>query len=102
MEIQIWQILIVVGLFGAGLVAYFVHHRRQLQRVHGAETAVNAFLLARYAKLPMGIRINCSHDWNWPVLVFFVHPVTGIMQRLQFSFATAPASLKLIADDPIV
>jgi hypothetical protein len=97
-----WQILLLASLFGAGLIAFVAHHRRQSQRVHDAESAVNTFLLARYAKLPTDIRINCSHDWHWPVLVFFAHPVTGIRHRLQFSFATSPSSLLLIEEGSVV
>jgi hypothetical protein len=102
MENYLWQALALAFLFSAGLIVYVVHHRRQALRVHDAEAAVNGFLLTRYASLPAGIRINCSNDWNWPVLVYFLHPVTGVLQRLQFSFAAAPASLLLISEDSLV
>lgn len=96
-----WLIL-GAGLLCAGLTWYVVQYGRQRQRVNDAEAGVNAFLRERYTTLPAGIRIHCSHDLSWPVLVFFVHPVTGLVHRLQFSFAQTSASLLLISDDPIV
>ena len=102
MENYVWLILVLTSLFSAGVIAYVVHSRQQQQRVHDAEVGVNAFLLERYNTLPTGLRINCSHDLNWPVLVFFSHPVTGLVQRLTFSFVQTPASLLLISEDSIV
>ena len=97
----VWPMLILANLFSAGLVACVVHSRRQQQRVHDTEVGVDALLLERFSTLPTDLRTNFSHDLNWPVLVFFAHPDMGILQRLQFSFAWAPASLLLIADDSI-
>ncbi len=92
---------ILIGLVvGAvvGLLAYIVYRSRQRRRVYRVEKRVKEYLSGRYGKLPRPLRINCSDDLRWPVLVDFEGPGTGVRHRLQFACAGAGFSLSLLCD----
>lgn len=69
----------------AGLVVYVIYRWLQRRRVHRIEGWVEEYLSNRYGELPPSLRIACSDDRLWPVLVDFIGPRTGVRHRLQFT-----------------
>jgi hypothetical protein len=69
----------------AGSLAYVLYRWLQRRRVNRVEGWVKEYLSDRYGELPAPLRINCSDDRLWPVLVDFTSPRTGVRHRLQFT-----------------
>ena len=63
--VVIW--VAVLGL--TAVVAFIVYRWQQRERVRGVEEWVKNYLTVRYGELPSPLRINCSDDQLWPVLV---------------------------------
>lgn len=91
--------LIGVGvLVAAALSALAVYRWRQENRVSRINGWVTKYLLVRYRELPAKLRINCSHDASWPVLVDFDTPGTGIRHSVQFSCSGLPPTWFLLSE----
>lgn len=82
----------------AGLVAYAIYRWRQRRRVHRIEEWVKGYLSDRYGELPAALRIDCSDDWLWPVLVDFTGPCPGVRHRLQFSCGGTRSTFTLLSE----
>src|SRR4051794_16774442 len=66
----------------AGFAAYRWRCRRRARKVRAW---VEGYLAARHGgQLPRGLRVNCSDDDLWPVLVDYDEPGTGPRPRLRF------------------
>jgi hypothetical protein len=94
----------IAGLIGIGilaatsLAALAIYRWRQQQRVSRINGWVNHYLLVRYGELPPQLKINCSHDAFWPVLVRFDTLGTGIRHSLQFACAGPPPTWFLLSE----
>ena len=82
----------------AGLAAYAIDRWQQRRRVHRIEGWVKEYLSTRYGELPAALRIDCSDDRLWPVLVDFTGPSPGVRHRLQFTCGGTRSSFALLAD----
>lgn len=82
----------------AGLVAYVIYGWLQRRRVHRIEGWVKEYLSAHYGELPASLRIACSDDRLWPVLVDFIGPRTGIRHRLRFACDGTHSTFALLSD----
>jgi hypothetical protein len=49
--------------------------------------------------VPGRLTINCTDDRQWPVLVAFDDPRTGIRHNLQFDCAGSPSSYSLLTEE---
>jgi hypothetical protein len=83
----------------AGLVAYAIYRWQQRRRVHRVEGWVKEYLSDRYGGLPAPLRIDCSDDRLWPVLVDFTSPRTGIRHRLQFTCGGKHSTFALLSEE---
>lgn len=91
--------LIGVGvLLAASLAAFAFYRWRQETRVSQINVWVNDFLRVRYGELPARLKINCSHDASWPVLVGFNTPRTGIRHQVQFMCRGAQPAWFLLSE----
>ena len=93
------EVLIGMAVVGiAGLVAYAIYRGRQRRRVHRIEGWVKEYLSDRYGELPVALRIGCSDDRLWPVLVHFTGPCPGVRHRLQFSCGGTRSTFALLSE----
>ena len=93
---------ILIGTAAAvivGLVACVIYRWLQRRRVHRVEGWVKEYLSDRYGELPASLRIACSDDRLWPVLVDFIGPRTGVRHRLQFTCDGTHSTFTLISDE---
>jgi hypothetical protein len=96
---QSTEVLIGMAVLGVTAMAAFVGYRwRQSKRVRRVEEWVKDYLCVRYSKLPNALRINCSDDPLWPVLVAFDTPGTGIRHSLQFTCTGTYSTFALLSD----
>lgn len=93
-EVLIGMAVVVI----AGLVAYAIYRRRQRRRVHRVEEWVKKYLSDRYGELPTALRIDCSDDRLWPVLVDFTGPCPGVRHRLQFTCGGTRSTFALLSE----
>jgi hypothetical protein len=91
---------VCIGVAGsvAGVVACAVYRLRQRRRARRVETCVREYLSGRYGEVPARLRVNCSDDRLWPVLVDFSSPGTGARHRLRFDCPGAGSSLALLSE----
>ena len=82
----------------AGLTAYVIYRWLQRRRVNRVEGWVKEFLFDRYGELPAPLRIDCSDDRLWPVLVDFTSPRTGVRRRLQFTCGGTHSTFALLSE----
>lgn len=81
----------------AGLVVYVIYRWLQRRRAHRIEGWVKEYLSNRYGELPPSLRIACSDDRLWPVLVDFIAPRTGVRHRLQFTCDETHSTFALLS-----
>ncbi len=87
-------LMILVGTLAGGALAGFGLYRwRCRQRSRAVRGWVGAYLLDRFGHSPEGVRVNCSYDKNWPVLVGFDD--AGLRHRMRFHCPGGAASLQL-------
>ena len=95
---------LTMGLIGIGLlmatalVAFVIYRWRQETRVSRINAWVNDYLRVRYGDLPAHVRINCSHDSFWPVLVGLDTPGTGVRHHLQFACRGPQSAWSLLSE----
>ena len=92
---------LLIGVAAVGLTAaagFVVYRWRQQERIRRVEKWVKDYLCVRYGELPQRLRINCSDDALWPVLVAFDAPRTGSRHSLQFTCAGAESTFALLAE----
>ena len=93
--------MILAGLIGMmALVALlsFAWYRRQVrQRSQAVHQWVKDYLAIRFRGLD-NLRIDCSDDTLWPVLVSFDGPGAGVRHRMQFVCSGAPSTYALLTD----
>jgi hypothetical protein len=82
----------------AGSAAYAVYRWQQRRRVHRIKGWVKEYLSNRYGELPASLRIDCSDDRLWPVLVDFIGPRSGVRHRLQFICDGTHSTFALLSD----
>jgi hypothetical protein len=82
----------------AGLVAFAIYRWRQQRRVHRVEEWVKKYLSDRYGELPASLRIDCSDDRQWPVLVDFTGPCPAVWHRLQFTCGGTRSTFALLSE----
>jgi hypothetical protein len=92
------EVLIGMAAGIAGSLAYVIYRWLQRRRVNRVEGWVKEYLSGRYGELPALLRINCSDDWLWPVLVHFTSPRTGLRHRLQFTCGRTHSSFALFSE----
>lgn len=76
-------------------IAFAIHRRHEAQRILQVEAWIREFLVGRYGGLPDDLRINCTDDRLWPVLVSFNRKEQSTRHRLQFYCAGPQSSLAL-------
>ena len=82
----------------AGLIAFAIYRWRQRRRVHFVEGWVKKYLSERYGELPDPLRIDCSDDRLWPVLVAFKRPRDGTRHNLRFACHGSVSSYSLLSE----
>ncbi len=80
------------------MAVFAVYKWRQFTRGGRVDRWVKDFLFARYGEMPKGLHINCSNDREWPVLVDFPAPRTGIRQNLAFSCSGPTSTYSLLSE----
>jgi len=93
-EVLIGMAVVVI----TGLVAYAIYRWRQRRRVHCIEEWVKEYLSDRYGDLPAALRIDCSDDRLWPVLVDFTGLCPGVRHRLQFTCGGTRSTFALLSE----
>ncbi|MGH7172653.1 MAG: hypothetical protein ACRELG_20420 [Gemmataceae bacterium] len=92
---------VLIGMAALGLaaaVAFAVYRWRQEKRVRRVESWVKEYLRARYGELPDPLRINCSDDSLWPVLVAFDGPRAGVRHSMQFTCGGTHSTFALLSE----
>ena len=93
------EVLIGMGALGlVALAAFVVYRWQQKKRIRRIEKWVKEYLSGRYGELPNPLRINCSDDPLWPVLVAFDTPSTGIRHSLQFACGRGHSTFALVSE----
>ena len=82
----------------AGSATYAVYRWQQWRRVHRIKGWVKEYLSNRYGELPASLRIDCSDDRLWPVLVDFIGPRSGVRHRLRFICDGTDSTFALLSD----
>jgi len=98
MDISVEVLIGMAAVVIAGSVAYAIYRWQQRKRVHRIEEWVKKYLSDRYGELPANLRIDCSDDWLWPVLVNFAGPRTGVRHSLQFTCGGARSTFALLSE----
>lgn len=92
-------------LFGFAVLAivvsvlFVVYRWRQRQRVRQVTAWVREFLSNRYGQRPDALRVNCSDDGNWPVLVTFKDPHNGGRHTAQFACGGHQSTFALVSEN---
>lgn len=88
------------GMIGAfvvvAIVGFAVYRWKQHTRVRLINEWIAKYVDSHYGPCA-NFHINCSDDLNWPVLVSFDVPKTGIQHRLQFSCGSAATKYALLS-----
>ena len=93
------QVLIGIVLVGfTALAAFALHTWQQQRRVCRVEGLVKQYLAVRYHGLPGHLRIQCSDDPLWPVLVTFDGPSAGSRRSLRFDCQGPRSALSLLSE----
>lgn len=93
------EVVIGIGALVIICLAAFVAYRwRRQRRVRQIEKWVKEYLCVRYGELPDALKINCSNDPLWPVLVAFDAPRTGVRHRLRFACGRAHSAFALVSE----
>ena len=85
---------IAVLMLGS-LAVFAVYNWRHLRRRRLVDTWVREYLKDRFGEMPSDLRINCSNDRLWPILVDFEVPRTETQYHLQFVCPGTHSSLSL-------
>jgi hypothetical protein len=92
---------VLIGMLATvipGLVVYVIYRWLQRRRVRRVQGWVKEYLSDRYGVVPASLRIACSDDRLWPVLVDFIAPRTGVRRRLRFTCDGARSTFALHSD----
>jgi hypothetical protein len=90
----------MAALAVAALGTFALYRWQQRRRVRRVEGWVRDYLHERYGKLPGGLRVDCSDDRLWPVLVDFDDPTNGGRCRLRFSCSGPRSAISLLGEEP--
>src|SRR5579885_1321177 len=96
MDVSIEVLIGMAAVVIVGLVLFAINGWRQRRRVHRVEEWVKKYLSDRYGVLPSCLRIDCSDDRLWPVLVAFERPPDRSCHNLQFDCHGAATSYSLL------
>ncbi len=96
MEPKMFIMMAALGI--SALAAFVVYRWSQRNRVYRVEERVKNYLCVRYGALPNNLRVDCSDDHLWPVLVAFDTPKTGIRRRLQFTSGETQSTFGLLSE----
>jgi hypothetical protein len=88
----------VAALLLASVAVFALYQWRQIRRVRQVETWVKEYLSLRFGETPNHLRINCSNDRLWPVLVDFNSPRTETRYDMQFTCPGPKSTLSLISE----
>ena len=91
----------MAALVAVALGTFTLYWWQQQRRVRRVEGWVRDYLYERYGKLPVGLRVDCSDDRLWPVLVDFDDPTNGGQRRLQFSCPGPRSAFSLLREDGV-
>jgi hypothetical protein len=93
--------MILAGLIGmtalAALLTFASYRRQVRQRSLVVHQWVKDYLANRFRGLE-NLRIDCSDDTLWPVLVSFDGPGAGASHRMRFVCSGAPSTYALLSD----
>ncbi len=93
------EVLIAVAVLTlTALAAWILYRWQQRKRVHRVEEWVKDYLYIRYGELPNALRIDCSEDLLWPVLVAFDTPRTGIQHNMRFTCRERLSTCALLSE----
>jgi hypothetical protein len=79
----------------AALAAFAVYRWRQRKRFRSVKTWIKTYVAEHYDGTVADLRIDCSDDPLWPVLVSFGHDRSGLRHRLEFTCAGRQSSFAL-------
>jgi hypothetical protein len=82
----------------AVLAAFAAYRWRQQEHARRVKEWVRRYLVTRYGELPDDLKINCTDDRLWPVLVAFDRPHGGTLHVLRFACHGPPSSVSLLAE----
>jgi hypothetical protein len=85
MEHHVALVVAIVTLVLGAVIVFTLYRSQQRRRGRHVTTWVRDFVQTRYGRLPTDLRIDCSDDQLWPVLVSFREPSTGTQRYLRFS-----------------
>ena len=97
MDISVEFLIGMAAVVIAVAITYAIYRWQQRRRVHRIEEWVKEYLSDRYGELPAALRIDCSDDRLWPVLVDFTGPCSGGRHRLQFTCGGTRSTFALLS-----
>lgn len=86
------------ALLLASVAVFALYKWWQLRRVRQVETWVKGYLTERFGEMPNRLRINCSNDRQWPVLVNFDAPRTETRYDMQFTCPGPHSTFSLLSE----
>jgi len=89
----------VAALAGLALAAFVYYRWRQHDRIRRVKQWVKDYLTARGGPAPNDLRINCSEDQLWPVLVSFNDTRTGSLHNLRFDCGGPVTTFALLSEN---
>lgn len=93
--------MVLVGLIGVvalvALLSFAWYRRRVRQRSRAVHQWLKDYLAIHFRGLD-NLRIDCSDDALWPVLVSFEGPGAGVRHRMRFVCSGAPSTYALVLD----
>ena len=99
MQDSVTALIGMAVLAALALAGFAVYRWRQRERARRVDRWVRDYLAARYGGVPDGLRIDCSDDQLWPVLVSFDGRPGEPRQRLRFSCAGPTSSFALLSEE---
>ena len=92
------MVYLVASLVIAAIGALCVHRWRQRTRVLAVNVKIKEYMRQRFGQLPDNLRINCSDDPLWPILVGFTTPPYDDRHNLQFMCSGPISKLALSSE----
>ena len=91
-------VLLIAALVLAAVVAFGAYRWLQRRRVLNVNLKIKEYLRHRFGQLPDNLRINCSDDPLWPILVSFTTPPNDDRHNLQFMCSGPISKLALLSE----
>ena len=93
------EMMLTVGIVAVTALAGFASYRwQQRNRVRAVKLWVEKYLFVREGMPPLRLKINCSDDQLWPVLVSYDDTRTGNKHSMRFHCQGSQTEYALLSE----